>query len=368
MGIWAVFGIIASYRPATRKPTEPDMNSTDSPTPTQPVVTVIGGGSWATALTKILTERTGNPISVRWWLRNRQDVDHIRQYGKNPSYLSSVSLDSAQVLATDNLAEALEGSQYVLLVVPAAFIGGVLSTLPKDAFDGKIVISAIKGMIPDEDQLVTEFVAEHFTLPESQLCAIVGPCHAEEVAMEKQSYLTVGGTDHQTCEAVATLIRGRYIHVTEIADLYGVEYCAVMKNVIAIACGIARGAGYGDNFQAVLVCNAMQEIKEFLEAISPNNGHRDLNASAYLGDLLVTAYSQFSRNRTFGHMVGRGYSVNSAQLEMNMIAEGYYAVQSIWRLNQELAVEMPVTATVYNILYERIAPLIELRLLQDKLT
>jgi glycerol-3-phosphate dehydrogenase (NAD(P)+) len=194
---------------------------------------------------------------------------------------------------------------------------------------------------------------------------IAGPCHAEEVALEKQSYLTIAGKSVETAKKVAALLTGRFIKTSTIEDVYGVEYCAVMKNIIALACGITHGLNYGDNFQAVLVSNAMQEIGRFLHRIFPLE--RDIHGSAYLGDLLVTAYSQFSRNRTFGNMIGRGYTVQSAQMEMNMVAEGYYAVKSIYEINKELQVDMPITKAVYKILYEKVSPLLEISILRDRL-
>lgn len=218
-------------------------------------------------------------------------------------------------------------------------------------------------MIPHQNILITDYLENNYGVPTSHQCIISGPCHAEEVALEKQSYLTIGSHDLESAEKFCKLLRNRYVKASPLDDLDGIEYCAVMKNVIALACGIAHGLGYGDNFQAVMVSNAMQEINRFLHAIMPVT--RDLNGSAYLGDLLVTAYSQFSRNRTFGNMIGRGYTVKSAQFEMNMVAEGYYAVESIYALNQKLKVNMPITDAVHRILYEKISPALELQILKE---
>jgi glycerol-3-phosphate dehydrogenase (NAD(P)+) len=241
----------------------------------------------------------------------------------------------------------------------------VLDKLDRDSMKHKRVISAIKGMIPSKNQLVTDYVAERFRLGRHQLGVIAGPCHAEEVALEKQSYLTIGSPDAELALEFCGLLRNRYVRAHPATDLDGIEYCAVMKNIIALTSGIAHGLGYGDNFQAVLVSNAVQEMRRFVHAINPQA--RDLSASAYLGDLLVTAYSQFSRNRTFGNMIGRGYSVKSAQMEMNMVAEGYYAVKSIHELNKKLNVSMPITSAAYHILYEKISPAVELEILKEKL-
>ena len=323
---------------------------------------MIGGGSWATALTKILSE---NGARVEWWLRSKDDVQHLLRTQHNPRYLSAVQFDLNRVYPTTDLGDAVEEADWLVLAVPAAFVQPVLDKLDRDALKHKRVMSAIKGMIPGKNQLVTDYVAERFRLGRHQLGVIAGPCHAEEVALEKQSYLTIGSPDAGLAQDFCELLRNRFVSAHPAADLDGIEYCAVMKNIIALTGGIAHGVGYGDNFLAVLVSNAVQEIRRFLQAINPQP--RDLSASAYLGDLLVTAYSQFSRNRTFGGMVGRGYSVKSAQLEMNMVAEGYYAVKSIHELNKKLKVLMPITEAAYNILYERISPAVELEILKEKL-
>ncbi|KAA5547872.1 NAD(P)H-dependent glycerol-3-phosphate dehydrogenase [Adhaeribacter rhizoryzae] len=324
-------------------------------------IAVIGGGSWATALVKILSE---NKASVNWWLRNANDVEHLQKYHHNPRYISGVNFNLNYVKPTTHLAECLQEVRWVILAVPAAFIQSALENLPADAFAGKILVSAVKGMIPHQNILITDYLENTFGVPASHQCIIAGPCHAEEVALEKQSYLTIGSHDLDHAEQFCALLRNRYVKASPLDDLDGIEYAAVMKNIIALACGIAHGLGYGDNFQAVMVSNAMQEIDRFLHAVMPVN--RDLNGSAYLGDLLVTAYSQFSRNRTFGNMIGRGYTVKSAQFEMNMVAEGYYAVESIYALNKKLRVAMPITDAVHRILYEKVAPAVELQILKEK--
>lgn len=320
---------------------------------------VLGGGSWATAIIKILSE---NDVSIRWWLRNDQDLQHIKRYGHNPRYLSGVQLDPQKVEAVGDVRQALQAAEYVVLAVPAAFVSEVLGQLSTDDFAEKRIVSAIKGMIPVHNVLITDWLEMHYGVPAEQICVIAGPCHAEEVALEKQSYLTIASPDLSHANDFAALMSCRFVMAHGITDLYGVEYCAVIKNIIALACGVCHGLGYGDNFQAVLVSNAVLEIKRFLDAVYPY--YRDLDGSAYLGDLLVTAYSQFSRNRTFGNMIGRGYSVQSAQMEMNMVAEGYYAVRSIWELNRKFEVELPIIKSVYNILYERSAPAIEMEILK----
>jgi glycerol-3-phosphate dehydrogenase (NAD(P)+) len=328
-----------------------------------PAVAVLGGGSWATALVKILSE---NRIRTHWWIRKEEDVAHLKQFCHNPRYLSHVSFNLDYALPTSDLKAALAEASYVVVAIPAAFVESALDELTPADFNDKVIVSAVKGMIPRGSQLLTDYFQEHFQIPKEKLCVIAGPCHAEEVAMEKQSYLTIGCLDLARAQDFCNLLHNRYVKANPLADVDGVEYCAVMKNIIALTCGIAHGLNYGDNFQSVMVSNAMQEIERFLHALVPIE--RDLNGSAYLGDLLVTAYSQFSRNRTFGNMIGRGYSVRSAQMEMNMIAEGYYAVKSVYELNKRLKVEMPITLAAYHILYERISPAMELRILQEKFT
>lgn len=325
-------------------------------------IAVIGGGSWATAIIKILSE---NNVSIRWWLRDRAAVDHIRKHHYNPDYLRDVRLSPRKVKTFTKITDALNGAEYVILAIPAAFVQEPLSGLTPRHFAGKRVVSAIKGMIPTNNCLVTDWVEDHFEVPLSQISVIAGPCHAEEVALEKQSYLTIASINAACAADFSQLMSCRFVTANPLADLYGVEYAAVMKNIVALTCGISHGLGYGDNFQAVLVSNAMQEIRRFVNAVDPRE--RDLSASAYLGDLLVTAYSQFSRNRTFGNMIGRGYSVQSAQMEMKMIAEGYYAVNSIFEMNKKYGVEMPITETAYKILYERRLPAAEIGALKMKL-
>ena len=252
------------------------------------------------------------------------------------------------------------------MAVPSAFLKDALVGLTPADFKNKEVFSAIKGIVPQHNLIIGEFFNTEYNIPMENIGVITGPCHAEEVAMEKLSYLTIACQNTTNASVVAELLNCRYIKTTVSDDIFGTEYSAVLKNVFAIASGICHGLGYGDNFQAVLISNAIQEIKRFVDAVHPID--RDIKSSAYLGDLLVTAYSQFSRNRTFGGMIGKGYSVKSAQLEMNMIAEGYYGTKCVHEINKQCKVEMPITTAVYNILYERISPAIEMKLLTDKLS
>jgi glycerol-3-phosphate dehydrogenase (NAD(P)+) len=326
-------------------------------------ITVLGGGSWATALVKILSHESDE---IHWWVRNPETVSFIQQYQHNPNYLSDVTLDLKKVKPTSNLKEAIQSSSIILLAVPAAFLKTTLSNIKAKDFENKTVFSAIKGIVPEHNLIVGDFMQQYFKIPIQRMGVITGPCHAEEVALEKLSYLTIACPDPGVTTEMAKLLTCRYIRTITSDDIFGTEYASVLKNIMAIASGICHGLGYGDNFQAVLISNAIREIKRFVDAVHPIK--RDINDSAYLGDLLVTAYSQFSRNRTFGSMIGKGYSVKSAQLEMNMIAEGYYAIACIHSINQKVSVDLPICNAVYNILYEKISARVEMKLLSERLT
>jgi glycerol-3-phosphate dehydrogenase (NAD(P)+) len=262
------------------------------------------------------------------------------------------------------LKEAVEHSDMLVFAIPSPFLRESLEGQDVN-FRDKFIVSAIKGIIPKENLTIAEFFNKHYQVPFNSIGIISGPCHAEEVALERLSYLTIAAKESETGELVSNKLACHFIKTNVIKDIYGTEYAAVIKNIIAIAAGICHGLGYGDNFLAVLISNAIQEIKRFLDKTYKSK--RKINTSPYLGDLLVTAYSQFSRNRLFGNMIGKGYSVKSAQIEMNMIAEGYHAVSCIKEINRSARVRMPITDAVYNILYEKISPVIEIRLLSDKL-
>lgn len=328
-------------------------------------IAVIGGGSWATANVKILTDNDTDK-EIFWWMRNESAVQHIQQFKHNPNYISSVEIGvPAQNISTD-LKSTLAKADFVLLNVPAAFLKDALEGITSSDFFGKKVISAIKGIVPDENQIIGEFLNQHYGIPFENFLVISGPCHAEEVALEKLSYLTIASRDNALAAEFAGMFTTRYIKTIVSDDIYGTEYGAVLKNIFAIASGICHGVGYGDNFQAVLIANAIRELKRFVDAVHPIS--RDIMESAYLGDLLVTAYSQFSRNRTFGNMIGKGYTVKSAQLEMNMIAEGYYAVNCLHQVNKQYNVSMPICNAVYAILYEKRPPALEMKHLAEHLS
>jgi glycerol-3-phosphate dehydrogenase (NAD(P)+) len=324
---------------------------------------IIGGGSWATAIVKLVCN---NQTQVGWWMRNEESVQHIMQYKHNPKYLQSVEFDLSKLSISSDLTEIIANTEIVIIANPAAFLTKTFEHLPKGLLKDKIVFSAVKGIIPETNLIPAEFIHQSFQVPFSNIGIICGPCHAEEVAMERLSYLTIGCSTPEFATEIANALACRYIKTTISDDLIGAEISAVLKNVYALAAGICSGLGYGDNFQAVLISNAIQEIERFIDVISPI--HRDTKSSAYLGDLLVTSYSNFSRNRTFGFMIGKGYSVKSAQLEMNMIAEGYFATKCLMEMNKKYQVKMPILTAVYNILYERISPIMEIRILSDKLS
>jgi glycerol-3-phosphate dehydrogenase (NAD(P)+) len=326
-------------------------------------IAVIGGGSWPTAIVKMLCN---NMSEVLWWLRSDDTIKYIREFHHNPNYLSSVQFDPHKLRLSSDISEIVKEADCLIMAVPSAFLNETLKGLPRNAFEGKMVFSAIKGIVPELNLIVGEYFNQEFGVPFTNIGVITGPCHAEEVAMEKLSYLTIASQNNQSALVIASRLRCRYIKASVSDDIYGTEFSAVLKNVFAIASGIYHGLGYGDNFQAVLIANALQEIKRFVDKVHPIN--RDIKDSAYLGDLLVTAYSQFSRNRTFGAMIGKGYSVKNAQLEMSMIAEGYYGAKCIFEINKKYKVDMPITDAVYHVLYEKMSPIIEMRLLTEKLS
>lgn len=326
---------------------------------------VIGSGSWATAMIKMLTD---NAIEkqIHWWVRKEEDIDYIKQYRHNPSYLSAVEIKLEKVQLVAEVKAVFAASDIIILNTPAAYLEDALKDLAPEDFKGKLMVSAIKGIVPSIKLIVGEYLNRKFDVGLGDTVVIGGPCHAEEVSLEKLSYLTFASKNTANAATVEQYFQSHYIKTVESNDLLGVEYGAVLKNIYALAGGICHGLGYGDNFQAVLISNAIREMEYFVNAIDPQP--REINKSAYLGDLLVTAYSQFSRNRTFGTMIGKGYSVKSAQLEMNMVAEGYFASDCIQDIILQHQLEMPICNTVYNILYKQEPAASAVRKLTDKLT
>lgn len=328
---------------------------------------VIGNGSWATALVKIITDRG---LPVNWWIRNAASIDYIKRRRHNPNYLHSAYFDVSQLHMSSDVQAVVDASDLLVIAVPSAYAESVLETLRKDSLRDKKVLSAIKGLLPEKDVLLNDYLQDEFGLSLTDYFAVLGPCHAEEVAAEKLSYLTFSGIDEDVAEDVATCFETPYINTVVNPDILGVQYAAVMKNIYALGAGIAHGLDYGDNFLSVYIANAADEMAGFLRKVgikhivvgehdkptSPKKKDMNYAASVYLGDLLVTCYSLYSRNRTFGNMIGKGYTVKSAQLEMNMVAEGYYASRCIYNFNKGIGAEMPIAETVYKILWERQLP------------
>jgi len=312
-----------------------------------PRIAIIGSGSWATALAKLLLNNTEK---INWYIRKQEDIALFKEYKNNPKYLSSVDFDISKISFFDSISDCIKNSDFLILAIPSAFLHSSFLGLKENDLKDKIIFSAIKGIVPEHNLIVGEYLNTIYNVPLQNIGVITGPCHAEEVAMEKLSYLTIASQNTNNATTLSELLNCRYLKSSVSDDIYGTEYSAVLKNVIAVAGGICHGLGYGDNFLAVLISNAIQEIKRFVDAVHPID--RDINASAYLGDLLVTAYSQFSRNRMFGTMLGKGYGVKRAQLEMNMVAEGYYAVKCVYEINKNYNINMPITNAVYNIIYK----------------
>lgn len=315
---------------------------------------ILGGGSWATALAKIVL---GTQPEINWYVRREAQVAGFQEEGRNPTYLSSVPFDVSRIqfFSDRSINQFFKACDTVLLVTPSPYVKSYLNKVSRSAIRDKFVVNAIKGIVPDDNLLVSEFLQKEFNHPTELTGVVAGPCHAEEVARSRNSYLTVGCASLPQAEAFAAVLRNHYIMATTSTDVVGIEYASVLKNVYAIMAGICNGLGLGDNFQSVLMSNAIAEMNSFVDTV--HLIARTITDSVYLGDLLVTAYSQYSRNRTFGNMVGRGYSVKAAQVEMSMIAEGYYGVKCIREVNTErYRVNMPITDAVYDILYGKKDP------------
>lgn len=324
-------------------------------------IAILGGGSWATAIAKILLN---NVSEINWYMRRQEQIDEFIRLSKNPSYLTGVKFDTDHIRFTSNINHLVSTSDILIFATPSPFLKQHLRKLRK-RIDKKIIVSAIKGIVPDENLIITDFFEQVYNVPKENIAVLAGPCHAEEVALERLSYLTLASASRDKAKMLAQLFATSFIKTSTSEDVMGMEYSSVMKNIYSIAAGICHGLKYGDNFQSVLISNAIQEINRFCNATNPM--YRNISESAYLGDLLVTAYSKFSRNRLFGNMIGKGYSVKTAQIEMEMIAEGYYATKCIYEINQKYQVDMPIVDTVYEILYNRASPLLKIRELTDKL-
>lgn len=324
-------------------------------------IAIIGSGSWATAIAKIILESVEE---ISWYIRSSNNIEDFRRMKHNPSYLTMVKFPTERIHFSSNINEVVKQADTLIFVTPSPYLKDTLKKL-KLKLDNKYIVTAIKGIVPDEQLICTEYFRKVFGVPEDHLLVIGGPSHAEEVALNRLTYLTIGCQNQEHAQTFANLLANSYVKTSVSTDVIGIEYAAVLKNVYAIAAGICSGLKYGDNFLAVLLTASVLETQRFLNDISPME--RNLYDSAYLGDLLVTAYSKFSRNRVFGQMIGRGYNVRNAQMEMQMIAEGYYGTQCMTAINHRRRVNMPILNAVYNILYKRIEPSIEIQLLTDSL-
>jgi glycerol-3-phosphate dehydrogenase (NAD(P)+) len=324
---------------------------------------ILGSGSWGTAIAKILTD---NGQEINWWNRSESAIEQFKKRNHNPQYLQSAHFDISKLHLTTNALQVVQQSEVIVIAIPSAYAHQVLQNLPPDSFRNKKVVSAIKGILPEHNILLNDYLKENFHLPLENYFAVLGPCHAEEVAAEKLSYLTFTGIDEVATRKVASYFHTPYLNTVLNHDIYGVQYAAVLKNIYAVGAGIAHGLDYGDNFLSVLIANSADEMAGFLRKAGIINAevgyieHKSVNtiqartnyaASVYLGDLLVTCYSLYSRNRTFGNMIGKGYSVKAAQLEMSMVAEGYNASKCMYNINKEINAEMPVAGIVHDILW-----------------
>lgn len=309
-------------------------------------VAVFGGGSWATAIVKMLSE---NLDEIGWYMRSDYIIENIKKDKHNPSYISSVEFNTDQLILSSDINKMIDYADYIIFAIPSAFLNDELKKITV-SLKGKVIFSAIKGIVPETGLIVGEHFFEEYKIPFEDIGVITGPCHAEEVALERLSYLTIACKDKDKATFIADQLSSRYIKTKISDDIIGTEYAAMLKNIYAIAAGIAHGLGYGDNFQSVLMSNAIREMKRFIQKV--HNMERNINNSAYLGDLLVTGYSVFSRNRMFGNMIGKGYTVKSAMLEMSMVAEGYYATNSAYKIKTDKGnLKTPIIDTVYEILY-----------------
>ena len=323
-------------------------------------VAVMGGGSWATAIAKILLSTED---SINWFIRRDDRIADFQRLGHNPAYLSSVQFDMKQINLSSDINKVVEESDILVFVTPSPYFKSHMKKLKVKLRD-KFIVSAIKGIVPEDNLLMSDYFHRFYGVPVENIAVVAGPCHAEEVAMERLSYLTIGCNDIDNAQEIARKFTNSYVKTSVSTDVAGIEFSSVLKNVYAIAAGICHGLKYGDNFQAVLMSNAIHEMNSFLATARPMP-QRAVNDSAYLGDLLVTGYSNFSRNRVFGTMIGKGYSVKSAQMEMEMTAEGYYGTRCMKEINEHYRVNMPILDAMYNILYEHISPVIEIKLLTD---
>ncbi len=328
---------------------------------------IIGGGSWGTALAKILTD---NNNSINWWIRSKTSIKHFTSRRHNPQYLSSAYFDTSLLHFSSNVTKVINNSDCIIVAVPSAYVHDTLKDLDSSLFKNKKIISAIKGILPEQNLLLNDYLKDKYDVELKNYFAVLGPCHAEEVAAEKLSYLTFSGIDEDTTTEISKYFTTDYLNTIVNKDIYGVQFAAILKNIYALGAGIAHGLDYGDNFLSVLIANSADEMAGFLRKSGiknldvghigdikkmPAQNHVNYAASVYLGDLLVTCYSLYSRNRTFGNMIGKGYSVRAAQLELNMVAEGYNASKCMHIINDTINADIPVADTVYDILWHNVS-------------
>jgi glycerol-3-phosphate dehydrogenase (NAD(P)+) len=326
-----------------------------------PKVVVIGNGSWATAQILLLTQ---NLELAGWFVRDEKMISHIKRYKRNPRYLQTSKIDTSKIQMSCDINLLVRDADIIIIAIPSAFCTAILSGITCD-ISKKFIISTTKGIIPDEHVTLSEYMNEQFNVPFANMCIISGPCHAEEIALQRLSYLTFASKKIEAAEAIAKLYRTSYVRAVISTDVYGTEYGAILKNIYAVGVGICLGLGYGDNFISVFIANAHREMKRFLNESYPSK--RNTSLSSYLGDLLVTCYSKYSRNRTFGILIGKGYSSEEAISEMKMIAEGYYAARGIYEVNKRLNISMPIARAVYRILYTRASADKQMELVTEEL-
>ena len=311
---------------------------------------MIGYGSWATALVHTLES---NRQTIWWHIRNPEVLESILTEGRNAKYLNDIEFNKEFVNATDDINEVVRNSDIIIVAAPSAYLKEFLKDLTEPLED-KFILSATKGIIPDDYKTITEFFRDTYGLSYDHLGLISGPSHAEEVSRNKLSYLTVASTDEDNGRMIGSRFSTSNIQIRYSKDIYGIEYAGILKNIYALAGGLAAGLGYGDNFRAVLTAASAQEMTRFIQESYPFD--RNTMESAYLGDLLVTAYSNYSRNRRLGQLIGHGITVKSALNEMTMIAEGYFAAECIRHINEKHNICMPIADMVYDVLYRRANP------------
>ena len=318
---------------------------------------IIGSGSWATAIAKMVTD---NGFTINWWVRQDSNIEYFQKRHHNPHYLRNAYFDVSKIEFSSDVCKVVEGADIVVIAVPSIHLESSLAPLSENAFKGKKIVSAVKGVVPKLNVLLNEYVAQKFHVPIEHYFTLLGPSHAEEVASEQLSYLTFSGVDTEATTQIAACFKNEYINTIVNNDVFGVQYASVVKNIYALGAGIAHGLEYGDNFLSVYIANCGREMKLLLTAIMEKTGHKcdkvNYSASVYLGDLLVTCYSLHSRNRTFGNMIGKGYSVRAAELEMNMVAEGYNACKCILAINENINAPLPIITAIYKILWEGADP------------